>query len=148
MASYQDIDVTIDSGTFPFSYNPVHAIWQCLLKTGMPSSWLNSASFLSAAEDVYDEGKGVSVLINRHEACITYLKALLNHIDAILFYGPDSKFHIRLLRDDYVVDDLPVITIGELLEEVNIERGSWMDTISEIKIQYNKITEITNWQED
>lgn len=147
MGSYENIDITIDAGTYPFAYNPVHAIWLCLLMIGIPSTWLNSSSFLAAAETVYDEGKGISMLIARHEACITYLKALLNHIDAVLFYGSDSKFHIKLLRNDYDVETIPVITIDELLEEATIERSSWMDTYGEIRIQYNKLTEIENWDE-
>lgn len=139
MGTYENINVDFANlGTeYPLNYNPVHAIWQCLLKIGMPDSWLNSASFLAAAEVVHGENNGVSVLMRSHQPCLTYIKSLLLHLNGLIFYGVDGKFHIRLIRDDYTVSNLPVVNIDDLLDEVDIERGSWMETYGEVKIQYN-----------
>jgi len=140
MGSYDNIDVLFDEEYYPFNYNPVHAIWQCLVITGLPESWMSSSSFLAAAEQIHTEGIGVSVLLRNHQTCLTYLKSLLSHINGILYYSTDGKLHVRLVRDDYDPDDLPVITVEELLDEPDVERGSWMESIGEVQIQYNQIT--------
>ena len=141
MGTYEDIDVTFEGEDYPFNYNPVHALWQSLIMVGLPESWLSSASFLAAAQTIHTEGKGVSMLYGSHQPCLTYLKSILQHIDGILYYGVDGKFHVRLIRDDYTVSNLPVVDIDSLLSDPQIDRGSWLETYGEIKIQYNKLTQ-------
>lgn len=63
---------------------------------------------------------------------------LLAHANGILTWGTDGKFHLLLIRDDYVVEDLPVVNENVLLEHPIIERASWPETYGEIKVQYNK----------
>ena len=137
---YKNIKVFFDQEYYPLNYNPVHAIWQCLLIVGLPESWLDADSFLEAAIDVWTDSIGVSVLFRNHQACLVYLKSLLSHINGVLYYGTDGKLHIKLIRDDYDVGDLPVVTVEELLEEPDFERGAWMETLNEVQIQYNQIT--------
>ena len=137
---YKNIRVAFDQEYYPFNYNPVHAIWQCLKIVGLPETWLNSASFLEAAITVWTEGVGVSVLLRNHQSCLVYIKSLLAHINGILYYGTDGTLHIKLVRDDYTVENLPTVSIEELLGEPDIERGSWMETIGEVQIQFNTIT--------
>lgn len=140
MGNYESIDVSFDGSTYPFNYNPVHAIWQCFLMIGLPESWLDSTSFLEAAQTIYNEDKGVSVYMQRHETSLNYIKSLLSHINGVIFYGVSGKIHIRLLRDDYTVSNLPVIEVDDLLEDPSIERGSWTETYGEVKIQYTQLT--------
>ena len=137
---YKNIPVLFEGEYYPFNYNPVHAIWQCLIKVGLPETWLNDASFLAAAITVYAEGTGVAVLLRQHQSCLVYLKSLLAHINGILYYGTDGTLHIKLVRDDYTVGTLPTVGIEELLGEPDFERGSWLETIGEVQIQFNQIT--------
>jgi len=133
--------VVAETANWPLNYNPVHAIWQCLLKAGLLEEWLDAPSFLAAATTVYGEELGVSINMRDYQECLTYLKSLLAHIGAVLFYGVDSKLHIKLMRTDYVVGDLPVVDVSVLLGDPTIDRPSWLDTTGEIKIQYNRLTE-------
>lgn len=137
---YKNIDVLFDGAYYPFNYNPVHAIWQCLKIVGLSESWLDPTSFLAAAITVHSEQIGVSVLMRNHQSCLVYIKSLLAHINGIIYYGIDSKLHIRLIRDDYNIETLPTVGIEELLAEPDFERGSWMETIGEVQIQFNQIT--------
>lgn len=139
MGNYENIDVDFDGSTYPFNYNPVHAIWQCLLMVGMPESWLDSTSFLEAATTVYNEGIGVGVLMREHQDCLTYCRSLLSHINGVMFYGVNGKFHVKLIRNDYTASTLPVVDITTLLDQPQVTRGSFMETFGEVRIQYNQI---------
>ena len=141
MGNYENIDVTFQGSDYPFNYNPVHAIWQSLLMVGLPESWLSSTSFLAAAQTIHTESRGVSVYYQSHQPCLTYIKSLLAHMDAVLYYGVDGKFHIKLIRDDYTVANLPVVNIDNLLDEPTIDRASWLDTYGEVKVQYTQLTD-------
>lgn len=121
-----------------FDYNPVHAVWYLLVSSGIPEGRLNEQSFLAAAITIYDEGKGISGLL-RHDFDIkTLIKQILAHIDGLLVWGNDGKLHLILIRDNYTVDDLPVINENVVLEEPTLDRPAWIDTYGEIKIQFNK----------
>jgi len=141
MGTYDNINVTLGEGSYPFNYNPVHAVWQTLKMVGLPETWLDSVSFLAAAEVVYDEGTGISMNMRDHQPCLTYVRSLLSHINGILFYGADGTLHLKLIRDDYTVGNLQVVDIDTLLDDPMIERGSWMETTGEIQIQYSQIGE-------
>ena len=140
MGNYENFYMTWeDEQDYPFNYNPVHAIWRCLRLVGLPVTWLDSSSFLTAAQTIHSEGVGVCVYMRDHQEGLTYIKSLLNHINAVLYYENDGKLHIKLIRDDYVVGDLPVITPTELISEPTVDRGSWMETVGEVQVQYNAI---------
>lgn len=141
MGNYENIDVTFGGVDYPFNYNPVHALWEVLRIVGLPESWLDSASFLDAAITVYNEGVGISLYMRDHQPCLTYIKSILAHINGVLYYAPDGKLHVKLIRDDYDPDDLLIIGVDDLLSEPTVERGSWMETVGEIQIQYQQITE-------
>ncbi|MBN2568121.1 MAG: hypothetical protein JXB42_01690 [Deltaproteobacteria bacterium] len=127
------------------NYNPVHAIWYILnTLTGLSSSWLSEADFLTAAETVCDEARGISLLFDRSQPALAYIENINNHIDALLRYDIDAKFHPKLLREDYAAGDLLSVDEDNLLEDPTFARKSWIETINEIKVQY---TEIINFEE-
>jgi hypothetical protein len=123
-----------------YDYNPAHAIWYLLNGlTGFPEEWLHSADFLDVAEKLYTEGRGISLLIDSVQACLGYIENINAHADAILRYGSDGKFHPKLIRNDYVLNDLISIDESMLLEEPEITRKTWIDTVNELKVQYSEI---------
>ena len=120
-----------------FDYNPVHAIWYLLTQIGLEDR-LNESSFLAAAITVYNEGLGISAKLSDHLEVKTTIQQLLGHIAGVLRWGTDTKFHIILIRDDYQVEDLPIVNNNVVLDQPIINRQAWIDTHGEIKIQYNK----------
>lgn len=122
-----------------YDYNPIHAIYYIFSEMlGLPISYLHSGDFLGAATTLKDEGRGVSILFARHSAALTYIESILNHVDCIIRYGIDGKFHSKLLRADESVDDLPSIDENDMLDEPSIERRSWLDTLNEIRVQHTQ----------
>ena len=108
-------------------YNPAHAIWYILeTMVGWPAAWLDATSFLNVAQTLPAEGtrgRGVSVLFQAQQPALSYVGYILKHINGILFYGTDKKLHLKLLRDDYDVDTLPVIDETMLTEPPSLSRA-------------------------
>ena len=132
-----------------YDINPAHALWHTLIeKAGLPVEWVDPIDFLAIATELFDEGRGISVLFDAYQATQNYLEAINSHVDCILRYGSDGKFHPKLIR--YVSPvGLPVIDASKLLEEPTFSRRSWIDTINEVKVQYSEILgeRITPWSE-
>ena len=123
-----------------YNYNPAHAIWYILAyMVGLPEAYLDSVDFANIASELSGEGRGTSILFSQHQSALTYLESINSHIDNIIRYGSDGKFHPKLIRDDYVVDNLLSIDENMILEEPSFNRNSWIDTINEMKVQYSQI---------
>ena len=122
-----------------YDINPAHALWHTLIeKAGLPVEWVDPVDFLAVATELFGEGRGISILFDVHQATLNYLEAINSHVDCILRYGSDGKFHPKLIR--YVdPTDLPIINESKLLEEPTFSRRSWIDTINEVKVQYSEI---------
>ncbi|GAG70258.1 unnamed protein product, partial [marine sediment metagenome] len=122
-----------------FDYNPAHAIWHILnTMLGLPTSRMDSTSFLAAATTLYNEDRGISILFSKQDKAIDYIASILNHINGILYYGDDAKFHLILIRDDYIVGDLPIIGAAAITDEPKVVRGAWNTTENQVKVQYSQ----------
>ena len=122
-----------------YDINPAHALWHTLIeKAGLPVEWVDPVDFLAVATELFAEDRGISILFDTYQATQNYLEAINSHVDCILRYGSDGKFHPKLIR--YVSPvDLPIIDESKLLEEPTFSRRSWIDTINEVKVQYSEI---------
>jgi hypothetical protein len=124
-------------------YNPAYAIHYILHElTGLPETWLDEDDFEAMAETLYGEGRGISILMDSQQGALNYLESINSHVDAIVLYGSDGKFHPKLIRDDYAVGDLPLIDEGVVLDDPAFNRKSWIDTINEIKVQYSELSRL------
>ena len=121
-------------------YNPAHAIWYILNNlTGLPEGWLNEDDFSDMANTLNSDSRGLSILFGRQQKAIDYIESINAHIDNIVLYGNDGEFHPKLIRDDYTPATLPDVDENVLLEEPVFHRGSWIDTINEMKVTYTEI---------
>jgi len=126
-----------------YDYNPIHAIWYVLYSlVGLPSSWLNETSFAQAASIVADEYRGVSVLFNEEKTALSYLEVINMHMDNVLMYGSDGTFYPKLIRKDYDVATIPSIDESLMLDDPTFNRGSWTETVNEMKVQYTELTAV------
>lgn len=132
-----------EDGPGYFDYNPAHAVWYLLVQSGFPESMLHSNSFLAAATEIFNNGipggqGGISAYLKDSIEVKDYIKQLLAHMNGVLVWGNDGKFHLVLIRQNYSVEDLPVVNENIVLEHPHINRESWPETYGEISIQYNK----------
>lgn len=123
--------------------NPSHVEYYIMnALSELPSTWLNDDAFAAMAETLYREERGISILFDKQNSAMSYLESVNNHVNGIIRYGSDAQFHPKLIRDDYQVDDLLEINETNILEPPSFQRGSWMDTINEVKVQYNELYNI------
>jgi len=123
-----------------YDSNPAAILYYILHDlAGLPDTWLYEDDYSDLADSLYLEDRGMSVLFRDQNSVMSYLEMVNNHIDGILRYGSDGKFHYKLIREDYDIGTLPLIDKEVLLEDPTLTRRSWIDTINEMKVQYTQL---------
>lgn len=119
--------------------NPAHIIRECLTDPdwgmGYPEADVDDTTFQAAADQMYSEGMGMSLLWDRSVTLEEFIQEVLKHIDGSLFVDRTSgKFVLKLARGGYDVSTLLVLdessvdkisdfkrnTIGELVNSVTV----------------------------
>lgn len=100
--------------------NPAHIIYECLTDShwgmGYASSDIDETAFMAAADTLFTENMGISVLWQREQPIEEFIQIILSHIDGVLYVDRTTgKFVLNLIRDDYA-DDTSLI----ILDETNI----------------------------
>lgn len=119
--SYWD-DVEIVEG-LSADMNPAHIIRECLTDPdwgmGYAESDIDETSFIAAADKLYVEGLGISLLWDKQTSIEDFVKEIVKHIDAALYVDRYSgKFVLKLIRFDY--DEASLLN----LNEYNIDKVS------------------------
>lgn len=123
--------------------NPVHCLAELFINPdwGMgdvsQSADFDSVSWKAAAETVYNEGNGFSFYWDQQTSVEEMADIILRQIDGIVWTDyATGLLKIKLARADYDVDDLTVLDNSDFLEITSLTRGSWDDTINEVRVQY------------
>lgn len=130
--------------------NPVCFVYE-ILNDGVWGLNLNPAridvaSFLTAAETVFNEGYGISMIINTGSSAEDLISEVLRHIDGVIFTDPSTGLiTIKLARADYDIETIPEFGPDDLLEGIKFSRSSWSQTKNTVKVSY--ISRENNYQE-
>lgn len=121
--------------------NPAHIVYECLtnLEWGMGYSPadIDDASFRAAADTLFDENFGLSLLWMEQATIEDFIKIILNHVDGTVRIDlRTGLFQLRLIRNDYDIDDIPQLTTDEILSVESFQRTAWGDTANEIVVKY------------
>lgn len=121
--------------------NPAHIIYQCITDTawgmGYPTAAIDNASFTAAADTLYAEGFGLSLLWNQQETIDNFIAMILDHIGGILYVDPSSgAFALKLIRADYDRGTLPQYGPTSLISAEDYQRQAWGETVNEITVVY------------
>jgi hypothetical protein len=89
--------------------NPAAVLWDILTDTrwglGVPEDAIDDASFAAAAEVLFDEGRGVSFLLEHHEEAEQVIEDVCRHIDGVVQTDPATGLiRFDLIRDTDAVD--------------------------------------------
>ncbi|EPA9110251.1 hypothetical protein ACQ711_001116 [Serratia liquefaciens] len=100
---------------------------------------LDLDSYRIAADRLYDERFGLCFRYNRQDSLDTFVQQVLDHIGAVQYGDLETgKMTLKLLRDDYVVDDLPLFTYDNGIIGVQDDDSSSADTApNEITVTYH-----------
>lgn len=120
--------------------NPIHMIYECIVdqEFGMGEDPLNvdTAWFNSAAQTIYDEAFGLSVIWTRQTTVEAFIQEISDHIQAFIFKSPRTGLWTgRLIRADYDINTLRKIT-PKNAKLSNFQRKVWGEIANEISVTY------------
>ena len=94
-----------------YEINPIHWLREIYTDIewglGTPTSLINNTNLEAAADVLYDEGFGICMKWEGDQSLETHVKDVLRYINAKIYEDHKTgMLEIKLIRDDYVVDDL------------------------------------------
>lgn len=121
--------------------NPAEIIFELMTNQiwglGIPSTRFDLASFRAAGNTLATEGMGMSLQLDSDAAADQVLDDVLRHIDGVLYTDPATGlWTLKLARADYDPATLPELTEDDILEAPEFSRGSWEETLNEVKVTY------------
>jgi len=121
--------------------NPAYCLYEMLTNDefgrGLNASYVDLLSFQTAATTVKAEGLGVSFLFDQKVDCAQIIKQLEQHMNANIYFDPqDGKIKLKLIRDDYVIANLPVLDETNVTAVKNFSRTSTTNLVTEVKVRY------------
>lgn len=121
--------------------NPAHIIRECLTDPnwgmGYPESDMGD-SFEVAAEKLYVEGMGISILWSQQTSIEDFVEEILRHIDAALYVDRTTgKFELKLIRNDYNESSLLVLGKPNISRVEGYTKQTLAELVNEITVTYN-----------
>src|SRR5690606_14969727 len=107
--------------------NGVHVIRELLTDKswgmGYTSEDVDDTNFRAAADVIYDEGLGISLVWDRSKDIEAFVQEVARHIDASVFVSRKTgKYDIKLIRNDYDPDDLVSLNPSNITSVSNPNR--------------------------
>lgn len=137
--------------------NPAHIIYECLVDDefgmGAPDAAVDaSGSFAKAAQTLFDEQFGLSMIWAQQSTIREFIQEVLDHIQGLLFIDPETgKWTLVLLRDDYDAATVPVLDMDNSILKT-FQRKGWGDVANEVVVTYtnpeNEKEETVSLQDD
>ncbi len=139
-----DVNVSAVAESVPtwLDMNPAHIIYKLLTqrvwKLAIPADKLDDDVWRATADTLYEEGFGLSFEFESNVEARQHIQTVLDHINGYLKENmATGKLELRLIRDDYDVDELL-----ELKETTNIlavskfQRAMYGDVANEVTVEY------------
>lgn len=129
------------TGPTGIDMNPAHIIYQCLtdIEWGMGYNYsdIDTASFTTAAQTLYDESFGLSLMWDQQSDIQSFVKSILDHIDGTLRLDMKTgKFVITLNRGGYVVSSLTNVSPSNIIEFKSFQRAAYGEFANEVVVTY------------
>jgi hypothetical protein len=118
--------------------NPICFIYEILTDTtwglAVSPGLIDIPSFVSAGNTVAAEGYGISMILNGAATAQDIINDILRHIDGVTYTDPTTGLiTMKLARQDYVVDDLPIYDPSYFIQGIQFSRASWSQTRNTIR---------------
>ncbi|MFY1006069.1 phage tail protein [Pasteurella multocida] len=123
--------------------NPAHILVECATN----KSWggkkslsdLDLDSYKKAADTLYEEGFGLCIRYNRQTSIKDFIQQVVDHIGAIQYDDiRTGKQGVRLLRNDYNLDELPLFHYDNGILMIQDDDSSATDkTANQVIIKYH-----------
>ncbi|EEW24057.1 phage tail protein [Rhodobacter ferrooxidans] len=123
--------------------NPAHIIRECLTNAdwGLGHAAADiGPSFTAAADALFAEGFGLSLLWQQDGTIEEFIADVLKHIDAHLFVDRRSgRWELRLIRADYDAATLPVFDDSSVVDWGELGRRETADLVNSVTVKFSDI---------
>ena len=121
--------------------NPAHIIQECLTNKDWGLGHTVSdigPSFASAADALFFERFGLSLLWQRESTIEDFIADVLKHIDAYLYVDRRSgRWELRLIRADYDPETLPVFDETNVVDWGELGRREAADLVNSVTVKFS-----------
>lgn len=118
--SYLAIRINATGNSYLVGMNPAHILYDSITAQDManePVGLINDESFRAAADKLYDEGFGLCVNFEFDSDIEDFQQRICDIIGGCLTQSRvDGQYYLDLIRGDYVLDDLPIISEDDVIE--------------------------------
>lgn len=120
--------------------NPAHIIYECLTNDdwglGLQPTMIDTDSFIAAADTLYDEALGLSMMWSTQSSIEQFVNDILEHIDGTYGIDPQTgKIYLSLVRGGYSTGDLHTLT-PDNCRITRFQRKSLTETINEVTVTW------------
>lgn len=121
--------------------NPAHIIRECLTDKDWGMGYLDSdiddTSFYAAADTLYNESFGMSILWDQQTTIEDFINEVLRHIDASLFVDKAStRFTLKLIRNDYNPATLQVFNEDNVIKIEDFSCTTFDELVNSVTVNY------------
>ena len=121
--------------------NPANVLYEIFTNTewglGQLAADVDTATFITVGNTLYDEGNGFSFVLDREMSAISLIEIIEQQIGGKVFFNQViSQWQVRLARDDYDIDLIDVIDESNAIEIKDFTRGSWEDTTNVVRVKF------------
>jgi len=104
---------------------------------GYDPAKINVEQWRTVALQAFGEGNGISISISNATEAKDAVKQILRQLNAIIFEEQTTGLvELKLLRNDYDILDLPVLTPSEIIEVRNYTKKLWSETNNVVRLKY------------
>lgn len=140
---------TVQQSAVPMVYNdiramnPAHIIYECCTNRdwgrGLDRALMDEPSFTACANQLYAENFGLCLKWSRSDNVDAFVQSVIDHVGAVVFTDKvTGLLCMRLIRDDYDVNNLPVFDYAHgLLSVESVTSGSPDASVNEFIVTYH-----------
>lgn len=105
---------------------------------GLATSLIDDTSLTSAASTLSTEQNAMSIAIQSGNTGKSVIQEILRQADGILYQDPvTGKIVVKLIRDDYVVGNLPVFDESNVVSVSSLRHSTWAETHNQVRVTFN-----------
>lgn len=129
-----------------YDANPAYVLHEFLTDkrfgASISPSLVDQSTIEACAQTLYDEGYGVSGVVDSEKQASAVIDDILKVINGSLVTDAGTgQLKLKLAREDYVIADLPALDASNIKGISNFNRGSLDTAVNEVKIKYMSISD-------
>lgn len=133
-ATYSVMPNGLDVNPMEIAYDAMVQKWGRL---GDLSGEIDMPSFIECARVLYEEGMGMSLLVQSPITGKDLLEEVMRVADGVLYQDPaTAKVMAKLIRQDYDVDDLLVLDASNVSSVRNFQKTTWENTFNQCRVTF------------